>query len=346
MSLRIEQLAREVLAGRQLGAAEATALVGASADRPADLLYWAHRIRRERFGDEVKFCSIGAGRMGACSEDCKWCAQSARYATHVPSAAQRASAEQLTEAAEQAVASGASSFGIVNSGRTPGREDLDLVARAVPAIHAATGRHLTACASLGELDDRTAARLVAMGVRRYNHNLETSRRLYGRLVTTHRYDDRLATLAAARRAGLSLCCGGIFGVGETWDDRIDLALTLRDQVRPDVTPLNFLHPIPGTPLQEVQPLSPAECLRIIAVFRFLLPQVDLKVAGGREVNLRDLQSWMFYAGATSCLVGNYLTTAGRQGQDDLQMVADLGLKLVETFSCEHTASTCTAGRAD
>jgi len=328
----IEQTGRKVLAGEAISRDEALRLaVCPHADLP-DLLYWAHRVRTNRFGDEVKFCSIGAAKVGACSEDCKWCAQSSHYATHIPSGVQRTDADALCEAARQAAADGASSFGVVNSGRTPTERDLDDVGAAVAGIGDSGG--VMACASLGDLDEPTARRLASMGVRRYNHNLETSRRFYGQMVTTHAWDCRLATLAAARAAGLGLCCGGIFGLGETWDDRVDLALTLRDEVRPDVTPLNFLHPIPGTPMGDVTPLAPAECLKIIAIFRLMLPTVDLKIAGGREQNLRDLQSWIFYAGATSCLVGNYLTTTGRDPAADRRMVADLGLRLVSRFSCE------------
>ncbi len=319
-----------MLAGGSLTRDDAAALV-AHQDLH-DVLYWAHCVREARFGDDVKFCSIGAGKVGACSEDCKWCAQSSRYATHIPAEVERTSAEGLHKACVEAFAAGASSFGVVNSGRAPSEADLATVTEVAASIAADGGA--MACASLGELDAATAERLVAAGVRRYNHNLETSRRFYGEMVTTHAYDCRLATLTTARQAGLSLCCGGIFGLGETWADRIDLAMTLRDQVAPDVTPLNFLHPIPGTPLADAAPLTGMECLRIIAVFRLLLPRVDLKIAGGRQVNLGDLQSWIFYAGATSCLVGNYLTTIGRDVDADRRMVADLGLRLVDRFSFE------------
>jgi len=185
---------------------------------------------------------------------------------------------------------------------------------------------------MGELTDSQARRLVAAGFRRYNHNLETSRRMYPQMVTSHTYEDRLRTIEVARCAGLRLCCGGLFGLGETWADRAELALALRDQVRPDVVPLNFLHPIPGTPLGGATPLKPLEILSIIAVFRLVMPTVDIKVAGGREHNLRDMQSWMFHAGATSCLIGNYLTTAGRPVGEDLRMIADLGLKIVRDLS--------------
>jgi len=328
----IEQLGRKVLAGESLGRLEAMRLARAPADELPDLLYWAHRVRASRFGDEVKFCSIGAGKVGACSEDCKWCAQSAHYAATIPAAVQRTETAALCEAARQAAANGASSFGVVNSGRKPTQTDLDAVGAFVDGV--GDGGGVEFCASLGELDDDAARRLADMGVRRYNHNLETSRPFYGEMVTTHTYDARLATLAAARGAGLGLCCGGIFGLGETWTDRIDLALTLRDEVGPDVTPLNFLHPIEGTPLADADPLTATECLKIIAVFRLVLPAVDLKIAGGRERNLRDLQSWMFYAGATSCLLGNYLTTCGRDPAADRRMAADLGLRVVGRFSCE------------
>jgi biotin synthase len=164
---------------------------------------------------------------------------------------------------------------------------------------------------------------------RYNHNLETSRDFFPKVVTSHSFEDRLGTLAAARGGGLRLCCGGIFGIGESWLDRVDLAVTLRDEVQPDVVPLNFLHPIPGTPLEGASPLPPLEILTIIALFRLAMPEVDLKIAGGREKNLRDLQSWVFYAGGTSTLLGNYLTTTGRPARADLQMVADAGLRIVK-----------------
>ena len=146
------------------------------------------------------------------------------------------------------------------------------------------------------------------------------------MVTTHSYDDRMATLRAARAAGMALCCGGIFGIGETWNDRIELAFTLRDEVKPDGIPLNFFDARPSTPLANAATLSPLECLHIIALFRFVLPTTNIKIAGGRRL-LRDLQSWAFHAGATSLMVGDYLTTTGRDLAMDLQMVTDLGLEL-------------------
>jgi biotin synthase len=298
------------------------------AEHPWDIIHCAREVRFANFGDKVAFCSIVAGKSGSCSEDCKWCAQSA-IDRHDAAPARKTAADHVLEAAGVAARiNQAGCFCIVNSGRGPTQEDLAQVAHLSTVITASHSREgLRASASLGELNDEQARRLADAGVVRYNHNLETSRRFYGTLVSTHSYAQRLATLAAARRAGMKLCCGGIFGMGETWEDRIDLALTLRDQVGPDIVPLNFLMPLAGTALETRKPLEPLEILTIIALFRLALPRTDLKIAGGRN-NLRDMQSWIFHAGATSCLVGNYLTACGRDINADLQMVKDLGLEVV------------------
>ena len=171
-----------------------------------------------------------------------------------------------------------------------------------------------------------AERLAELGVERYNHNLQTSRRFFPNIITTHGYDQRVETLHHLRQAGISVCSGALFGMGESWADRLDLAFELR-AVDPDVVPINFLVPIDGTPLVGTEPIRTMECLKIIAIYRFLFPRQDIKIAGGREVHLRDLQSWMFYAGANSFLVGNYLTTCGRNAEADRQMVRDLGLEI-------------------
>lgn len=321
----LETLGRRALAGERLGRPDALALTALRGAERYALLAWADRVRRARFGNRVSFCSIVPGKLGACAEDCKWCAQSLRHgAQELP--ARRATGDELLAAAEEARAAGSGRLGIVNSGRRPTDADLDALAEAVPAILRRGG--VACCASLGELDEPAARRLAAMGVHRYHHNLETSRRFYATMVTTHDYDSRLATCAAARRAGMSVCSGGLFGLGESWEDRVDLAMTLRDEIRPDCVPLNFLHPVPGTPLAGALPLEPLECLHVVALFRMLLPAVDLRIAGGRLVNLRDAQSWLFHAGATSLMVGNYLTTSGRRPSDDRQMVEDLGYVLV------------------
>jgi biotin synthase len=181
-----------------------------------------------------------------------------------------------------------------------------------------------------------------MGVQRVNHNLETSRNFFPNVISTHSYDDRLRTIRVAREAGLSICSGGIFGMGEVWSDRLDVAFELRG-LGADVVPINFLNAVQGTPLyQRAAPLEPLEALKIIALFRFILPDRELKIAGGREKILRDLQSWMFFAGGSSFLIGNYLTTFGRTPDEDHQMLRDLGVPYQTFDEMEHEADPAAA----
>jgi biotin synthase len=326
----ITQVAQNVLAGGTPSRDELLAcaeLAGESAGH-YELLFQANRIRTKHFADTVRLCAIGAGKVGACSEDCKWCAQSAAFE---PGRTQPELARpgDLAAAACDAERNNASSFGIVNSGLKPGESDFQAVLDSAGRIRRNVNPEMRVCASLGTLTASQAAELLAAGITRYNHNLETSERMYAKMVTTHAYQDRIETLKTAAAAGMSLCAGGIFGIGETWADRVDMGLTLRDEIKPDVTPLNFLSPIPGTPLESAEPLGAREILNIIAIYRLMLPITDIKIAGGREINLRDMQSWIFYAGATSMLVGNYLTTSGRSAREDLAMIKDLGLRIVD-----------------
>jgi biotin synthase len=327
----IADFGRQVLDNEPLSRPQILSLVSAGTQDPYELLYWAHQVRQANFGMKVAFCSIISGKTGGCSEDCKWCSQSA-VSSSTPEGPQKASFADISSAAQDAANNHAGCFCVVHSGRGPSVADVSAVAAAVSDIQpAARAVGMCVSASLGELNAEKAAELAGAGVKRYNHNLETSRRFYSQVVSSHTYDDRLATLRTARQAGMQLCSGGIFGLGETWEDRIDLAITLRDEVHPTITPLNFLHPIPGTPLENNPQVPPLEILTIIAIFRLILPKVDLKICGGRPLNMRDMQSWMFYAGATSCLVGNYLTTLGRYVEDDIQMIKDLGLEIVRNF---------------
>lgn len=319
------QAARRSLQGHRLDADELTRLVDLSQDDPHELLFWAWQVRLHRFGKGVRMCCIVPGKLGGCSENCKWCAQSAASGSR----AQYASTEQVVQAAHAASSYQAASIGIVNSGRKPSEGELQAAIEAYLDIRLKLGPDIGMCASLGELTPDQADRLVQAGVTRYNHNLETSARFYPRMVSSHKYEDRLRTLQVARQAGLEICCGGLFGMGETWQDRIDLALTLRDEVQSAIVPLNFLHPLQGTPLESLQALKPFEILRIIAIFRLAMPDADLKIAGGREVNLRSIQSWMFYAGGTSIITGGYLTTQGQGADVDRQMIEDLGMEVVQ-----------------
>jgi biotin synthase len=230
--------------------------------------------------------------------------------------------DQVVEAVQFAREHGASAFGIVNSGRGPTKKEWPAILEVVRAANQVDG--ICHCVDIGTLSEEQARDLKGAGVRRVNHNLESSKEFYPRIVTTHTWQERVETVRRVKNAGLEACCGCIFGMGESIEDRVSVAYSLKE-LNPNVVPVNFLHPIPGTPLEKVPKLKPIEILKIIAVMRLILPKQDLKVAGGREKNLRDLQSWIFYVGATSALIGNYLATSGRPHTEDLQMIEDLGL---------------------
>jgi len=320
----IAEYAKIVLEGRRLQRPQIDELVCAADRDFDDLLYWSNKIRRRYFGNRIKVCSIVPGRLGGCNQDCAFCAQSVRYDTHVDKKPQTLSDDEILAAAAEAKKNGVGNFGIVYSGKAITDAELQRIERLIAKITSETG--LGMCASLGIINEPQARRLAGAGLKRYNHNLETSRRHFADIVTTHNYTDRLDTIKAAQSAGLGICAGGIFGIGETDADRVDMAMELR-RLGVDTVPMNFLHPIEGTPLGNAVTLEPREILRIIALYRFILPKVNLKIAGGRVLNLRDLQSWIFAAGATSILSGNYLTTAGRAVEEDRQMLADLGLEV-------------------
>jgi biotin synthase len=319
----IARLAQRVLDGELLERHDAESLARVGGDEIYDLFYWANKIRIQFVGRDVKFCAIVAAKVGGCSEDCKFCAQSAHY-PEAPAAKQgMLTDDQVLDSAWHAASVGADSFGIVNSGRGPTRRELEEWLKPIMMKIATEGK-TRACATLGALTPETAKFLYDCGIRRINHNLETSQRHYPNIVSTHPFSERVNTLRIAKEAGLSLCSGGIFGMGEEWVDRLDMMFMLRE-LGVDVMPINFLNAIHGTPLEGQPKLPPMECLKIIAIARFILPDKELKVAGGREVCLRDLQSWIFFAGADSTMIGNYLTTYGRKPEMDHQMVMDLGL---------------------
>jgi len=320
MNQKLSTIAEYVLDDGQLGRRQIDALLEHSKTDYFDLLYWANRIREKFFGNKIKVCSIIPGRLGGCDQDCRFCAQSARYKTGVGKT-QIASDEEIIEAAKQAKNNNVPNFGIVYSGKSVTDDEFVRLEGLIKKIKAEF--ELEVCASLGIITAEQAQRLANAGLSRYNHNLETSERHFSNIVTTHKYAERVKTIEAAKEAGLGICAGGIFGIGETDQDRVDMALELR-ALGVDTVPMNFLHPIEGTPLSDFETLTPREILRIIAVYRFMLPQTNLKIAGGRVLNLRDLQSWIFYAGATGILTGNYLTTAGRAVEEDMQMLRDLG----------------------
>jgi biotin synthase len=303
---------------------EETALQLATA-RGSDLIALfqaASRIREQHFGTAVSLCSIINAKSGRCPENCAFCAQSAHHLTDAPVYPLK-STDAMVEAAAMAASHGAGCFGIVTSGTAiASGEELDRLCEALERIRRETT--ISPSCSLGILDEETARRLKAAGMETYHHNLETARSFFPAVCTTHDYEEDVNTVRAAKRAGLRVCSGGIFGLGETMAQRIELALTLRE-LEVDSIPLNFLNPVPGTPLADADNLTPMECLLTIALFRIILPDRTITVCGGRERNLRDLQSWIFMAGASGTMIGDFLTTSGRPVASDLQMIRDLGL---------------------
>jgi biotin synthase len=322
---RIAEFGRRVLDGGELSREEALELFALEDSGDIhDLMYWANKIRRKFKGDKIHLCSILNVKAGGCSEDCHFCAQSASYETSSPRYG-LVEAGAVEGAAEEARTNGVAALGLVAAwkGLNEGPV-LDEICRNFEELRD-TGK-TRPDASLGIIkSQRVADRLKASGVECYNHNLESSARFFPQVCTTHTYEERVQTLKHLRQAGIQLCSGGILGMGETREDRCDLALALRE-MNPDVVPLNFLNPIPGTPFAKLEPLAPMEILKSIACFRFILPRTDLKIAGGRTVNLRDLQPLVFLAGASALMVGNYLTTLNQPAEKDLQMLKDLGLE--------------------
>jgi biotin synthase len=288
-----------------------------------DLLSWANRIREHFKGNKIHLCSIVNAKAGACSENCSFCAQSSFYQTGSPRYG-FVDPEPVQEAAEEANKNRVTAVGLVAAWKGLNEGPLlDEVCDRVRELKA--GGKTRPDVSLGIIkSQRVADRLKEAGVECYGHNLESSRRFFPKTCTTHTYDDRLETIGYLKKAGLKICSGGIIGMGETREDRCDLAFALKE-IGANVVPINILNPIPGTPFEKNEPLPVLEILKTIACFRFILPRQEIMIAGGRTVNLRDAQSMIFMAGASALMVGNYLTTLNQPVEKDLQMLKDLGL---------------------
>jgi len=284
----------------------------------------AHQLRENTFGNRALLCSIINAKSGRCSENCAFCAQSAHYRTAAPVYPLK-SREELVAGAVAAQAEGSHCYGIVTSGaRLSTGPELETVLAAIREIRA--NCDIEPSASLGILDESTARKLADAGCVTYHHNLETARSFFPQICSTHDYEQDVTTVRLAKSVGMKVCCGGIFGLGESPEQRVELAETLRE-LAVDSVPLNFLNPIEGTPLEGRQELTPMDCLRIVALFRYYLPATPISVCGGREPNLREFQSWIFMAGASGTMVGNYLTTAGRDRETDLQMIRDAEVEI-------------------
>lgn len=316
------RLATKALANEMLTMADGLSVLAAPDCAILELLQAAYRVRRHFFGDRVRVNVLINAKSGHCSQNCGYCAQSAVSEAPIETHP-LVDRDTLLERAKATEAMGGGTYCIVTSGRGPTETEMATLCDAVREIKATT--QLKVCLSLGLLDDTQAARLKAAGVDRYNHNINTSAEFHDQLTTSHTWDDRIRTVQAVQRAGLSACSGVLVGAGESHDDVVRMAWQLRE-LRPGSIPVNFLHPVPGTPLGNRRPPPPLWCLKVLALFRFVCPDIEIRVAGGRELNLRSLQAMAFYA-ANSLFLGGYLTTGGQEVNTDLQMIRDLGFQI-------------------
>lgn len=327
-------LANCSLAGEIITRKEARAVLRAPDEVLLDQLAAAFRVRRHYWGNRVRLHFLLNAQSGLCPEDCHYCSQSKISAAAIEKYPLLAK-EKILSAAERAASLKAGTFCIVISGRSPSEQTFAQVLEAVQEVKA--NYDLKICACLGLLSQEQAYRLAEVGVDRVNHNLNTSENYHANVCTTHTFADRLATVKHVEAAGITTCSGGIIGMGETDDDVIDLALSLR-QFKVTSVPINFLIPIPGTPFEQLRELNPRYCLRILCLFRFLLPSQEIRIAGGREVHLRSLQPLGLYP-ANSIFIGDYLTTPGQATRADLDMIHDAGfvLESPDGFPLEKTS---------
>ena len=324
----INDIVKRTLAGGSITPEEALRLSEAEGTGIYDLFRAASRLKEHFVGNEVHLCSIINAKSGRCAEDCAFCAQSAHHKTDAP-IYPLVREEQMVESARLAETNGSACFGIITSGTTVKGAELEQILSALRRIRKET-TILPSC-SLGIIDEETARKLKDAGMDTYHHNLETAESFFPSICTTHEYQDDVDTVRAVKKAGVKVCSGGIFGLGESAAQRVEMAFTLKD-LDVDSVPMNFLNPIEGTRLEGAANITAMECLKTVALYRMILPDKRITVCGGREKNLRDLQSWIFFAGANGTMIGNYLTTLGRNVDTDLTMFSDLGLK---TVMCAH-----------
>lgn len=321
---KIDSATEKILGGGRIDLSEALALSEAAGTDLADLIASACRVKECYRGTSVDICSIVNAKSGACSEDCRFCAQSSHYSTDSP-VYPLIDVNQMDEAAREARKNGARRFCIVTSGRGIDDEtDLRNIAKGIERVSAAG---LSPCATLGTLTHDQLGYLKDSGLHRYHHNIESSREFFPKICTTHTFDERTDLLRHARSIGLSACSGGILGMGETMRDRVSMAFSLQE-LDVESVPLNFLMPIAGTPMEKVTPITPLEALHAIALFRMVLPDREIRVCGGRGSALGDLHPRIFQAGADGFMIGNYLTRTGLDPASDLRMLKELGLSIL------------------
>jgi biotin synthase len=284
-----------------------------------ELMARARVVKLKERGRSFSLCTIMNVKSGRCTEDCAFCAQSSRYRTGSPVFSLK-SIDEILEAAARAKDAGAARFSLVTSGRSLSRSEVDELAVGIEQIRNNVG--ISVCASLGILNFEALATLKSAGLSRYHHNIETSESFFPKVISTHSFEERISTIRTAKEAGLEVCSGGIIGLGESAEDRVEMALTLASLVV-DSVPINILVPVPGTPLASQAPLSVEEIIRTIAMFRLIFPKIAIRIAGGRESALMDFQGLAFWAGADAMLIGGYLTIAGRPIEVDLRLVREV-----------------------
>ena len=325
----IDGMVETALKGQSISSDKALQLESFTHEELDYLFIGTDRIRDKFKGDDVKICSIVNAKSGRCVEDCSFCAQSSSFQTDAPET-ELMSVEEMVAAAKEAEAFGANEFSIVASGtKMDDRKELDKVIAAVRRIKAET--KLETCCSLGlmELDD--LKELKAAGLDRCHHNLETAASFFNKIVTTHTYEDEVKAVQNAKEAGLQVCVGGIFGMGETFAQRVELAFSIRE-LGTQSLPINFLKPIECTGLDHLETIEYYDALKTIALLRLVLPKIDLFVCGGREEVMTDKQEQLFSAGANGILGGNYLTTKGQDPKRDIEMIQSLGLRPIASIS--------------
>lgn len=318
------ELAQNVIDGHVITRDEALAIVESDDDDFLTVMQAAFVVRNHFHGRRVKVHVLRNAKSGVCPEDCKFCSQSLKYnaESDVPKYKMQ-EADDLVEGARKAVEMGAVTYCMVTATRGPSSNEMTQVSEAARRIKEEFPQ-LRLCASLGLLKDGQAESLREAGIDRYNHNLEASPRYFPEIATTHTIEDRMNTVRKAKAAGMEACCGGLIGMGEERHDWVDLAMALRE-LEVESVPLNFLDPRPGTPLGVKERVAPRDCLRALAMFRFVHPEADLRVAGGREVTLRTMQPLALYA-ANSLFTNGYLTTPGAEPSQDWQMIHEAGFE--------------------
>ena len=322
VATRWHVLAERVLEGEKLTADEAQGVLACPDVELLTLLDAVYQVRQRHFGNRVQLYFLMNAKSGLCPEDCGYCSQSKVSDAEIPKY-NILSREKLLDGARVAAERDAKTYCIVISARGPNEREMKAVETIVPEIK--QQYDLDICACLGLLSDEQAERLKACGVDRVNHNLNTSGEHYAEICTTHTYQDRVDTLHAVRNAGMEMCSGGIIGMGERAEDVVNMAIELRDLGVHSI-PVNFLNPIEGTPLAGQGDLDPRYCLKVLAMFRLVNPDREIRIAGGREMHLRSLQPLALYA-ANSLFVGDYLTTKGQAPEADYEMIRDLGFEV-------------------